>query len=689
MKTDFLFRQMLRKPLRTILYILPIGLLTAFFCLSLNLYANSRANLRLAEQTYSTIAVMELYAHVDGNGNIVESTQQADYAGCHELAARGYDLQPILNVPGVKGYDLRACYGAFIDGEIARRPDGIKTGIISGGKKGPMFRGDVIRFIPLRDATNDADHRGSMMLPADESGEQNGLIYIPCLGMNPSAAGKFIETKMQESAAGTFEYFEDIRPIFHLSKEQAASYAAEIGCLNGSESAQNIIFEPGEEYLAIIGASSGVEGLPLADTGLYVVEQMDFEPDSFYVTRSHAYSAAYGAYAKTQHMQGKPFWLYRSEDVAENSRLSSKIESIKRAYYINARSFGVVATNDVLGIPAFHAGNIFIKEGRNITKEEYAQGKAVCVISSDLARAQGWALGEQIELNCYEYGFMGEAVLPDELAPLYTYEEPDNFFHSDSYEIVGIYEMRPNAAAQGGAKAAVCVPWNAIYVPKASLKNAAEEKEPVVSGTLLTIWLENGGIEPFLKEMEALGVTGQKAGGYEVRFSFYDQGYSTVQPSLDSLCKTAELLLWLSAALLVAAIILPAFFVTLSQKQNVGIMRMLGASGIKALASVLLCALLIAAVGTGLGAAAGHMLSEQVGQDIIAKADTVPAEYLAFSAHVAGGETHAMEFALSSSATITLTAFAGAMGLFMASVLVLALRYVAMPPRMLLPKSHE
>ncbi len=55
-------RQLTRKPARIVIFILILVLLTAFFCVSLNLYANSMYNLKLADEAYTTIAVMELYA---------------------------------------------------------------------------------------------------------------------------------------------------------------------------------------------------------------------------------------------------------------------------------------------------------------------------------------------------------------------------------------------------------------------------------------------------------------------------------------------------------------------------------------------------------------------------------------------------------------------------------------------------
>lgn len=113
-------RQLTRKPARIVIFILILVLLTAFFCVSLNLYANSMYNLKLADETYTTIAIMELYADVDTHGNLIDDiTNVEDYAGFHALTVYGYDLEPIVTAPSVIKYDLRARYGAFSDENIA------------------------------------------------------------------------------------------------------------------------------------------------------------------------------------------------------------------------------------------------------------------------------------------------------------------------------------------------------------------------------------------------------------------------------------------------------------------------------------------------------------------------------------------------------------------------------------------
>ena len=93
-------RQLTRKPARIVIFILILVLLTAFFCVSLNLYANSMYNLKLADETYTTIAIMELYADVDTHGNLIDDiTNVEDYAGFHALTVYGYDLEPIVTAP--------------------------------------------------------------------------------------------------------------------------------------------------------------------------------------------------------------------------------------------------------------------------------------------------------------------------------------------------------------------------------------------------------------------------------------------------------------------------------------------------------------------------------------------------------------------------------------------------------------
>ena len=225
------------------------------------------------------------------------------------------------------------------------------------------------------------------------------------------------------------------------------------------------------------------------------------------------------------------------------------------------------------------------------------------------------------------------------LSPATPTPSPDRFFDSGEYEVVGIYDVRPMTGSSTISEAAISVPWNTIYIPEKSLENAPAEEDRPVTGALLTIWLENGKIEPFIERMNELGITGAKQGDYEARFTFYDQGYSRIQPSLEALSGTAELLLILSSSLLVIAALLLAFFYAQSQKQSIGTMRLLGCSKARAFAAVMLSALIIAVTGALIGAAIGHALTASVGESIMANANQTPEEFLAFSAYL--GRKHA------------------------------------------------
>ena len=203
----------------------------------------------------------------------------------------------------------------------------------------------------------------------------------------------------------------------------------------------------------------------------------------------------------------------------------------------------------------------------------------------------------------------------------------------------------------------------------------------------------DAGLKPFgieaVRRMNELGITGAKQGDYEARFTFYDQGYSRIQPSLEALSGTAELLLILSSSLLVIAALLLAFFYAQSQKQSIGTMRLLGCSKARAFVAVMLSALIIAVTGALIGAAIGHALTASVGESIMANANQTPEEFLAFSAYLAESTQVEVEFALGADAKVSLLTCLAALGLFIAGTLVFMLRYLGKGPRELLPRAGE
>ena len=596
-------------------------------------------------------------------------------------------MEPIITAPSVKKYELRARYGAFNEDNIVVRYNDKKQAI-------PICDEDIIRFKIVTEHQKEAE--------ADK--EWNDVEFVDD-GRYRIHTFSFVDSDTHtsrkynldiiESAINVFDY-EKLPILFNISLDNiytttpltdtnslmpSAEYADKPDC---------IILEPNTEYIASISGLSSSSNTFNAANSLYKIQTFGVARDKFFRSNYYCYSIGRSEYVSWDYPYENPFWIYEYDELKSKPEMLKKYEQIARAYYINSRSFGVMTTNDLTGIPAFHLGNMFIPEGRMITEEEYASGAKVCMISTDLAKLQGWNVGDKIDFSFYEYNnFVNATIWGSRLSPRYTYTDPDHFFDNGEYEIVGTYNVRPLTGTSAVSASAVSVPWNTIYIPEKSLENAPAEEDRPVTGALLTIWLENGKIEPFIERMNGLGITGAKRGDYEARFTFYDQGYSRIQPSLEALSGTAELLLILSSSLLVIAALLLAFFYAQSQRQSIGTMRLLGCSKARAFAAVMLSAFIIAVTGALIGAAIGHVLTASVGESIMANANQTPEEFLAFSAYLAESTQVEVEFALGADAKVSLLTCLAALGLFIAGTLVFVLRYLGKGPRELLPRAGE
>ena len=672
-------RQLFRKPIRIILYLLTIALSAGFFCMSANLYWDSVKNLQLADDAFSTIAVLDYYADVDWYGKIVENFENVyRYAGEQRITRYGVDLQQIVNAPYVKNYDLRSVYGAFSDEHIALNHLG----------QYPIFNGNVIRFTISREVKHGDDHLFDYSLPAN-LGEEPFTIQSPY----DDGIADYYLVKVSHAANDIYGFDHPI--CFYLDVDRPDQQPKEIFDLNGDvDPAYGIIIEPETEYIGISESYAYYDENIATDAsdvfGHFRLSDIIFCNDRYYDNRAYYYSQQLGEYTLRESTGESPFWLYRYETVASNPELLKKYENISRAYYINAHSFCVNAINDLTGVPAFHSGSMYIRSGRTFAKSDYDAGTNVCLVSKDLAMNQGWNIGDKINFSFYNYKyFTQDTDWNTTLIPYYTYTENCEFFDNGTYEIIGIYDATPTTSSEGVRSKILSVPWNTIYIPEKSLENAPAEEDRPVTGALLTIWLENGKIEPFIERMNELGITGAKQGDYEARFTFYDQGYSRIQPSLEALSGTAELLLILSSSLLAIAALLLAFFYAQSQKQSIGTMRLLGCSKARAFVAVMLSALIIAVTGALIGAAIGHALTASVGESIMANANQTPEEFLAFSAYLAESTQVEVEFALGADAKVSLLTCLAALGLFIAGTLVFVIRYLGKGPRELLPRAGE
>lgn len=666
MTIQIFLRQMIRGKGRTLVNILLLATATAFFVISLNLYRNSASNLRKVDETFRTIAFMELYGDVNRYGELTDP-MAADYEGYLSVGASGLDLSPILGADSIDGYDLRSRHGAWIPEETALHWEDFFAN--------PY---DLIRFQLI--------------------GEEPVVLKIYDTSTNrintTPATMTITHQVLDEYAYGT-----DFDLYCRMRADYIERYADSIRAFNGEGADapyDYLILQPGVEY--VVSTTVG-EMMWDAALGKYVQQQdpdqpppdsqlMSFYFDSYGSDYQMMYYSTGEELSLRTIAEDQPFFIHRWEDVQKDPALLTYYSAVAEAYRISHQSYAVTLTNDITSLPAFHTNRADLTAGRLITEEEYASGAKVCMVSSRMAELQGWTVGDTLDMHFYQYdAFRSTENEMSHISPDYR-KNNGGFFYQDRYEIVGIYQKRESLGTSEIAPTTIALNWAMIYVPERSVEKPPAAEEPRFHASLLSIWLENGKANDFLNEMEKSGLLTSQPGQYTMKFTIYDQGYSTIQPGLETMFGTSRLMLALSAALLLSTAALVAYFFTQNQRQNIGILRMLGGTQRQALAGVLLCALLIVLFSVTCGAALGHRLTDSVGQNILTHDLTESAEKMAFSTFLLSGQTVTqVETTIEADQTLTVTASIVSVLLIFLLVLFFLLPYIRKEPWDLLPKN--
>ena len=596
-----IFIEQLKRSKKTVVYLCLLAIATAFFVMSVNLYANSSGNLKVAEEAFSTLAVTELYGEVDRYGNLVERNSE-EHIGYKAVGVKGYDFSEIIDSEYVESYDFRTYYGAYIEEHpaVIYGPDIIMSSLEE-VPKWYMRSNNVIRF----------------KITAEQPME---LVYIPS-GPEQRMNRGFFGVEVFDEASGIFVYPERlIYDDFGYKQEEWNALAEEIKAFNQSDDTDRLILYPDVEYVAILdehGHWLWNEETQLweytnngnSETFELAIPWQDHE--SFWLTYDNSKEGIEYERLDT------PFPIQRWEDVQNDPQLKAYFDDLWQDIYVQQRTHNVVATNDVTSIPAFHLGSAELTEGRYITEKEYAEGAKVCLISDVLAENQGWEIGDKLDMKLFESEYIPEgSTTVGHSQPIYN-GGATPFVDEGEYEIVGIYDVYSTTANTELAVNTIGVNTFNIYIPTKSISAQRDLSDALVHGSTLSVKLKNGSIDAFKAEMEAKGITTVEAGKYVPTFHYYDQGYSAVRSSLLSMNSTAKLLLLLSTILLLIVCVLIAYFFWQNQRQTVGIFRMLGGTKKHAIAAVLTCAMILTGIGAAAGGMAGYGTAYVVGTGIV------------------------------------------------------------------------
>ena len=650
-------KQTCRSTKRLVLQLVLLCTTVTFFVVSLNLYANSRQNLIAVESAYTTMATMEIYGDVNATGDLVNPSVE-DYVGRYLLSPDDFDLASILELPGVIGYDLRQRYAAYLPDEVLVNHITDKSNIgYPNGLIDLVGHEDVLRFT--------IDSETPIEIPITLEGSD----------IRPAIKTVRVPIRLLDQTLPHIAYPNAIylKKLFYFP-EELEHHAAQIQRLNRCDRTDAIILYPNVEYVlagyfsvyfnydAATNTYTFMTNKSMSDAGGILFDTIVdlhsyLQGDVWYDRYGNIYSASNAI------KDGAPYRLQRYEDVKNDPEWAKSVECIEYDNY----SIPLTLTNDIQTVPAWYTGGMYLSEGRMITKEEYASGAKVCMISAKLAAYQGWKIGDTLKMQCYDYDGYADRVATSLHTPRY-YRGLDGFFYADEYEIVGIFGQRDIADAGGINERVLFNPWNTIYAPANSVEDAPEE--PVQASTL-SILLKNGSIDQFKDAVKKAGLSEPKTGQYQLIFNYFDQGYDKIKPGLMEMHRNAKTLLGLSSVLMLVTMILMSFLFSRQHKHSAGILRMLGGGKKQAFAAILACGAMIVLVSGIVGMVLGVALTQNVGDRIM-------------------GDMESTTVALATGANTGLTILTGlgCIMLFLALTAIFTATYIGKEPRALLPKDQ-
>lgn len=272
-------------------------------------------------------------------------------------------------------------------------------------------------------------------------------------------------------------------------------------------------------------------------------------------------------------------------------------------------AFAAMPVNSLKVLTPWHKKLTELADGREITKEEFESGSAVCMIPNSLAKVNGLKVGDMIDLSflCALYRHDADieikAYIPSDVNLLYNAQgEPFQPFWEQTYEVVGIYG---DEMFEAGLWA------DALLIPAKSVKDSDENNiaffEPMTPEAA-SFQIPNGTIDEFdagFREahpelLEHLTIT------------YDDQGYTEIMKPLRTSRDMSQLMLagGVLAALAILALLL--YFFVAKEKKRTAIERSLGMSKRQCRVSLLAGLMILTIIAAGVGSLCGGLILDKM-----------------------------------------------------------------------------
>lgn len=180
-------------------------------------------------------------------------------------------------------------------------------------------------------------------------------------------------------------------------------------------------------------------------------------------------------------------------------------------------------------LKAFFNKTAYVTGGRDIAEQEYKEGEHVCLVPERMAEYNNWSVGDTIELPLYyvnyanapiqNWGVRGEGLTFSFLNnDLKVYD----VFDQDTYKIVGIYTMKSNVddEVNGLSNVQIIIPYNSVTN---SWENNIIDSRPMKASTT-SFEIPNGTIDDYMELWAEQGIDNLEIKFYDKGYSKLEAG---------------------------------------------------------------------------------------------------------------------------------------------------------------------
>ena len=658
-------KQLFRRPVFLLLFILLLALSSAFLCVCAGLWANARETQRRAEETFTTIAVLNDGPYITSEEGLAQRAAIRAAAEASPHVRLVDDRQSLYGsadtVWGVwpeGDSDAFETSGKKLSAAGQNKEDnaypyacGILVGTCTGVSRKPLsFRyGGLEEDSQVYEATFALDRENGFSLHP----VYDGIDSLRLTTEIWRAPGQPLFEEGKRYIIYADNLFFCYKPLkdgtqpehegqYNMDDASDDCLNAGLGMAYNERARQDETRDDDPWGLRETYGDYYEQISPYAVDCIYPVAFYYYDPETlemfrpFYINYDYNNTDEYSAYPLMRLLRGEAANWYPVMELAEGASAAEALtgeygfvwEKLLRMQQLSAHSFVLFKTDCLSSVLPFNQQKIKFIEGRAFTEEEYATGAPVCVVSAAFALQNGLNVGDTIaDISLYHSGFqlggyyMGGSNDKKNVEGIYPYRYTALSGLNEkalSLTVVGIY-----SDPAWDAKNWFSFTNNTVFIPAGTVSeeypaaiswDENECYEPIQGDRIAeysgmySLVLRNGSVAAFEAEMEEAGYGGV--------FHYFDQGYSNVAGALAGLAKNARIFLIVSALVWVASLGLFLALYARQARRELGIMALLGAGRkrmfVHAFAAAALVVLLATVLGLGAGLASYDAAAEAV-----------------------------------------------------------------------------